>query len=70
MRHQQNKCGDDKEDIQNIPPEDSEGLLEILDLVEAQYKLAKKHRDIWKKKLLKRTTKPQEEIHDGFDRKR
>jgi hypothetical protein len=47
-----------------------EGFLEILDLVEAQYKLAKKHRDIWKKKLLKRTTKPKEEIKHGLDRKR
>lgn len=59
---------DDNEEIRNIPINDNEGLLEILDLVESQYKLAKKHRDIWKKKLLKRTTKLKEEIDHGFDR--
>ena len=68
---------DDNEEIRSIPLDDNKGLLEILELVESQYKLAKKqyklakkHRDIWRKKLLKRTTKPKEEINHGFDRKR
>lgn len=59
---------DNNEKIRNIPLNETECLLEILDLVESQYKLAKKHRDIWKKKLLKRTTKLREEIDHGFDR--
>lgn len=57
MRHPANKRMDDEQDIRSIPPfnNDNKRLLEILELVESQYKLAKKHYELWKDLLHKLT---------------
>lgn len=57
MRHQANKLMEDEEEIRNIPPlnKDHKMLLEILELVESQYKLATKHYELWKNLLNKLT---------------
>lgn len=57
MRHPLNKCRDDEQEIRNIPllNNDNKRLLEILELVESQYKLAKKHYELWKDLLNKLT---------------
>lgn len=58
MSHPANKRMDDNEEIRNIPllNKDKRKLLEILELVESQYKLATKHYELWKD-LLNEPTK-------------
>jgi len=53
MRHHPNNNMDDKQDIKGILPlnQDNKRLLEILELVESQYKLATKHYELWKNLL-------------------
>jgi hypothetical protein len=57
MRHQNNK-NTDNEEIRNISLlDDDKRLLQILELVESQYKLATRHYELWKNLLLTKLTK-------------